>query len=43
MAASLAVTWTLWFRGRLNTANLALAAVRGVMVLTLSVWLFQDL
>ncbi|WP_405842424.1 hypothetical protein [Streptomyces sp. NBC_01518] len=41
---SLPVTWTLWLRAvRLRGANLALVAVRGIAVLTLSLWLFQDL
>jgi hypothetical protein len=41
---SLLLTWTLWFRaGRLRTATLALVAVRGVAVLTLSLWIFHDL
>jgi hypothetical protein len=41
---SLLVTWAVWLRaGRLRSANLALVAVRGVAVLTLSLWLLQDL
>ncbi|MGW3103030.1 hypothetical protein [Streptomyces sp. NPDC001100] len=41
---SLLVTWTVWLRaGRLRSANLALVAVRGVAVLTLSLWFLQDL
>ncbi len=41
---SLVVTWALWLRvGRLRSVNLALVAVRGIAVLTLSLWLFQDL
>ena len=41
---SLPVTWALWLRAvRPRGANLALVAVRGVAVLTLSLWLFQDL
>ncbi|WP_262061275.1 hypothetical protein [Streptomyces sp. STR69] len=41
---SLLVTWAVWLRaGRLRSANLALVAVRGVAVLTLSLWIFQDL
>ena len=41
---SLLVTWTVWLRaGRLRGASLALVAVRGVAVLTLSLWLLQDL
>lgn len=41
---SLPVTWALWLRAvRPRGTNLALVAVRGVAVLTLSLWLFQDL
>jgi len=41
---SLLVTWAVWLRAdRLRGANLALVAVRGVAVLTLSLWLLQDL
>ncbi|MGX9887495.1 hypothetical protein [Streptomyces sp. NPDC002276] len=41
---SLLVTWTVWLRAdRLRSANLALVAVRGVAVLTLSLWFLQDL
>jgi len=41
---SLLVTWALWLRGRrLQRLNLALIAVRGVTVLTLSLWIFQEL
>lgn len=41
---SLLVTWTLWLRtGRLQSANLALIAVRGIAVLALSLSFFQDL
>ena len=41
LAASLAVTWTWSLRGgRPNTARLGLIAVRGVAVLTLSLWVF---
>ncbi|MEV0480158.1 hypothetical protein AB0I69_05985 [Streptomyces sp. NPDC050508] len=41
---SLLVTWTLWRRaGRLRSAHLALVAVRGIAVLTLSLCLFQGL
>jgi hypothetical protein len=44
VAVSLAVTWALWVRGRrLNGANLALIAVRGVAVLTVCLWILQDL
>ncbi|MFJ9893749.1 hypothetical protein ACIQPR_10505 [Streptomyces sp. NPDC091280] len=43
VAGSLAVTWALRGGGRrLNTANLVLTAVRGVAVLTLSLWILQD-
>ena len=41
---SLLVTWALWLRtGRLRGVILTSAAVRGVVVLTLSLWFFQDL
>ncbi|MDX6312557.1 MAG: hypothetical protein QOF84_2638 [Streptomyces sp.] len=41
---SLMMTWALWFRtGKLKGVNLALVAVRGVAVLTLSLWFLQDL
>lgn len=41
---SLLVTWALWLRtGRLRGVNLVLVAVRGVAVLTLSLWFLQDL
>ncbi|WP_328680868.1 hypothetical protein OG226_23960 [Streptomyces sp. NBC_01261] len=44
VAVSLAVTWALWVRGRrLNSANLALIVVRGVAVLTVCLWILQDL
>ncbi|GGL95581.1 hypothetical protein GCM10010129_44350 [Streptomyces fumigatiscleroticus] len=41
---SLLLTWALWRRTReLRGMNLALVAVRGVAVLTLSLWFLQDL
>ncbi|XUL89114.1 hypothetical protein ACQ86D_22795 [Streptomyces galilaeus] len=41
---SLLVTWAVWLRaGRLRTVSLVLVAMRGVAVLTLSLWIFQDL
>jgi hypothetical protein len=41
LVASLAVTWTWSLRGgRPNPARLCLIAVRGVAVLTLSLWVF---
>ncbi|MEV5534365.1 hypothetical protein [Streptomyces prunicolor] len=44
VAVSLAATWALWVRGRrLNSANLALIAVRGIAVLTVCLWILQDL
>lgn len=46
VAVSLAVSWTLWLGGgeggRLRRLNLALIAVRGVGVLTLSLWLLHE-
>ncbi|MFI6466797.1 hypothetical protein [Streptomyces sp. NPDC050528] len=45
VAATLVVTWTWLLRGRrpVTTARLALIAVRGVAVLTASLWLLQEL
>lgn len=42
---SLLVTWGLWLRtaGRLRGVILTSVALRGVAVLTLSLWFFQDL
>ncbi|MEV0909231.1 hypothetical protein [Streptomyces hokutonensis] len=41
---SLLVTWALWLRtGRLRGVILTSAVVRGVAVLTLSLWFLQDL
>ncbi|WP_406477563.1 hypothetical protein [Streptomyces sp. NBC_01615] len=45
VAVSLAVSWALWLGGdggRLRRLNLALIAVRGVGVLTLSLWLLHE-
>ena len=45
VAVSLAVSWILWLGGdggRLRRLNLALIAVRGVGVLTLSLWLLHE-
>jgi hypothetical protein len=44
VALSLLVTWGLWLRtGKLKGVNLMLVAVRGVAVLTLTLWFLQDL
>lgn len=42
---SLVVTWALWLRtaGRFRAVILTSVALRGVAVLTLSLWFFQDL
>lgn len=44
VALSLVLTWTLWlWTERLRRTILTSVAVRGVVVLTLSLWIFQDL